>query len=275
MGEPKMSFFRPVLSTFRFGDIVASIWSKDILQTDKAYRFMVFCYGLPSHPYQHNPAKVEPLIENGFVLLYPNYIGTWASHGVMSWEKCVDTVLQSIHFLNGGKGENVYDKSDVAWRVKDITLVGGSFGGSVVLVTGAKTDDVDYIVSVAAPTDWRDHSRIAEEPGEPIEELFNSIKRGWDNLWRIPSKKEWDRLATGNVDLNPIDYVKELRDKNILLIHGELDNIVAVKRSKQFYEQLETGKGKHKLLILKGEGHRGNDVVGREDVIQTVLKFLA
>lgn len=218
---------------------------------------MVFCYGLPSHPYQHSPAKVEGLIEEGFVLFYPNYVGTWGSYGTMSWENCVSTVLQSIDFLKGGKGENAYNRSSIAWEVKDIVLVGGSFGGSVALVAGAKSKEIKNIVSVAAPTDWRDHSRIAEEPGEPIDELFNSIKRGWNNLWRIPSKKEWDRLATGKVDLNPIDYIKELRDKNILLIHGELDNIVAVKRSKLLYEQLKTGKGKTQATDSQGRRPQG------------------
>jgi pimeloyl-ACP methyl ester carboxylesterase len=269
-----MSLTRPVLSVFRFRDIVANMWSKDGLQVDRDYRFMIFCYGLPSHPYQHSPAKVERLIEEGFVLLYPNYVGTWASYGTMSWEKCVDTALRSVDFLKRGKGEELRGNSVVSWKVKDITLVGGSFGGSVALVAGAKSEDVKFIVSVAAPTNWRDHSRIPEETGEPIDELFHSIQRGWENLWRIPSKKEWRRLATGNVDLNPVDYVEKLRDKNVLLIHGELDNIVSLKRSVGLHERIKNGKGKHELLVLEGEGHRGNDVVGREDVVRRVLNFV-
>lgn len=142
------------------------------------------------------------------------------------------------------------------------------------LVAGAKSKDIRSIISVAAPTNWRDHSRVPEEPGEPIDELFDSIQRGWENLWRIPSKKEWDRLARGDVDLNPIDYVEELRDKNTLLIHGEVDNIVAARRSINLHQQLNIGKGRHELLILRGEGHRGNEVIGREDLIERVFGFL-
>jgi dipeptidyl aminopeptidase/acylaminoacyl peptidase len=192
----------------------------------------------------------------------------------MSWEKCVDTVLQSIEFIKQGRGESAYNTSTISWRAKDIILAGGSFGGSVVLVAGAKSKDIRSIISVAATTNWRDHSRIPEEPGEPIDELFESIRRGWENLWRIPSKKEWDRLARGDVDLSPADYVEELRDKNTLLIHGELDNIVAARRSVDLHQNLQSGNAKHELLILQREGHRRNDVIGREDIIEMVLRFL-
>jgi dipeptidyl aminopeptidase/acylaminoacyl peptidase len=269
-----MTILRPVIAVVRFGEIVASIWSKDNLRPNLEYRFMIVCPGLPGHPYSRNPAKLEGLIEKGFVIVYPDYIGTWASYGTLSWEKCVDTVLQSIEFVKLGKEESAYDRSKISWKVKDIALLGGSFGGSVVLVAGAKSKDIRSIISVAAPTNWRNHSRIPDEPGEPIDELFDSIMRGWENLWRIPSRKEWDRLARGEVDLNAVDYLEELRGMNTLLIHGEVDNIVTPQRSIDLHQKLQNGRGKHELLILSGEGHRGNDIVGREDITQRVLKFL-
>ena len=265
---------RPKLNVFRFGNIVASMWSKESLESNKEYRFMIFCYGLPSHPYQHNPAKVEKLIEEGFVIIYPNYIGTWASYGTMSWENCVDTVLQTIDFLKEGKGESISSESKFSWKVKDITLVGGSFGGAVVLVAGAKSKDVEYIISVAAPTNWRDHSRISEESREPIEELYYIVQEGWKNLWRIPSKEEWNRLVDGSADLNAVDYINELRNKNVLLIHGEFDDIVAPKRSIDLYNQLKKGNGNHKLIILKNDHHLGNDSIGREDLCPQVINWL-
>ena len=49
---------KPKFSVFRHGDVVTTVWSKSGLSKDKKYRFMIFCYGLPSHPYQHSPAKV-------------------------------------------------------------------------------------------------------------------------------------------------------------------------------------------------------------------------
>ncbi len=265
---------KPKLTVFRFGDIITSMWSKENLESNREYRFMIFCYGLPSHPYQHNPAKVEKLIESGFVLIYPHYLGTWASYGTMSWENCTNTILQTIDFLKGGNGENIYDDSKVLWKVEDITLVGGSFGGAVVLVAGAKSKYIKNIIAVCAPTNLRDHSRIPEETGEPIEKLYCTVKNGWENLWRIPSKEEWDKLVDGSADLNAIDYIEELKNKNVLLIHGDLDNIVAAKRSIDLHNQLKKGNGNHKLIILKNEGHEGNYIIGREDLLPQVTDWL-
>ena len=264
----------PTLKVFKFGDIVATMWYRDELTPKKARRFIISCHGMPSHPYQHNPAKMESLLDEGFVMLFPNYIGTWASSGTMSWENCVKTVHRAIDFLKVKNGNDLYDNASVSWRVQDITLLGGSFGASVVLVAGAKSADIKNIIAVAGPTNWRDHSRIPEET-EPIEELYDVVQNGWGHLWRIPSKEEWVRLVEGTADLNAVDYVDALKEKNILLIHGGDDTVVATKRSIELHESIKKGKGRHELLILEGEGHRGNDVVGRDDVLPKVLGFLS
>ncbi len=265
---------RPCLRVFRFGDIVATLWFREKLEPEKARRFIISCHGMPSHPYQHNPAKMEPLLDEGFVMLFPYYIGTWGSTGTMSWENCVETVLKSVEFVKRGSANNLYNDAEVLWKVQDITLLGGSFGASVVLVAGAKSADVKSIIAVSGPTNWRDHSRIPEEDAEPIEELYDVINKGWGHLWRIPSKDEWMRIVDGSADLNAVDYVEQLKEKNVLLIHGETDAVVAAKRSIDLHAQLKDGSGKQRLLVLKSEGHRGNDVVGREDVFPKVLEFL-
>ncbi len=259
----------------RFGDVVASVWSKEPLSPDKNYRFVISSHGLPSHPYQHNPSKLENLLEKGFVIVFPNYVGTWASYGRMSWEGCVETILQTIEFIQTGQGESLYDETIFSWEVEDIILLGGSFGASIALVAGAKSDEVKNIIAIAGPTDWRDHSRIPEEAAEPIADLYNSIQRGWENLWRIPSREEWQRLVDGTADINPIDYVSELMGKNVLLIHGEADPVVSVKRSIDLNEKLKEGTGKHELLILEGHGHISQPILGEKSVLDTVLSFLS
>ncbi|MFH0870397.1 MAG: prolyl oligopeptidase family serine peptidase [archaeon] len=260
---------------FKHGEIVLTVWFKKELSVKQDARFMIFCYGLPSHPYQHNPAKVEAFCDKGFILVYPNYAGTWASDGVMNWESCVESIHKTIAFLKKGNGLSAYDNKEFSWNVKDITLVGGSFGGSVALVAGAKSRIIKNIIAVAAPTNWRNHSRIPEETAEPIEGLFYAVQRGWRNLWRIPSKKEWMRLATGSADLNAVDYVRELKYKNVMLIHGKNDPVVSVKRSIDIYDAIKKASGKKRLIILKNEGHLGNDAIGNSSVMKQVLEFLS
>ena len=265
---------RPKFSVFRYGDIVATVWSKNKFNKDKKYRFMIFCYGLPSHPYQHNPAKVEKFLEKNFILVYPNYIGTWASYGTMSWENCVDTILQTIKFLKGGSGKETYNNSKTSWKVKDITLVGGSFGGTIALIAGAKSKDVKKIISIAAPTDFKSHNKMKNKSEESLENLYFCIMRGWQNLWRIPNRHEWDRLVEGKADINPVDYINSMKDKDVFLIHGENDRTVSQYRSIELYNQLKHGKGRHKIVIIKDEGHMGNDFIGDEIVSKKVFAWL-
>ena len=254
-----------------------SMWFKDGIDPDMKHRFIISCHGLPSHPYQHNPAKMERLLDEGYILVFPNYIGTWASDGHMTWENCVRTITGTIGFLESGKarkvGQYTGDGSIIRWKVHDISLLGGSFGGSVALVAGAKSG-VQNIIAIAAPTDWRNHSRIPEESAEPIEDLYDAVMEGWGNLWRIP-REEWDRLVDGSCDLNPIDYADVLKGKRVMLIHGEADEVVSVKRSRHLHELLADGDGKHELLVLDGEGHKGSDLAGRSDIFSRVHTFLS
>lgn len=261
----------PKHNVFNFNGIRLSMWFKGEMRPEGEYSFIISCHGLPSHPYQHNPAKMENVLDAGYVMVFPNYIGTWASEGVMSWENCVKTILETIKFIKSGKGKKVSHSENIKWKVKDITLLGGSFGGSVALVAGAKSD-VEKIISVAGPTNYRDHSKIPEESAEPIEDLYYEVKEGWGNLWRV-SKAEWDRLAKGECDLNPVDYKDVLKDKDTMLIHGKKDEVVAVKRAKQLHKELKKGKGNHKLMLLD-EGHIGNHILGKKKVFSKVKEFL-
>ncbi|MFO8015534.1 MAG: prolyl oligopeptidase family serine peptidase [Candidatus Woesearchaeota archaeon] len=270
---------RPNFHVFNINGIRLLMWFREDLDPNKEYRFIISCHGLPSHPYQHNPAKMEIVTDAGFVMIFPDYIGTWASDGTMSWENCAKTILDAVDFVKSGQGKKVTQYADdepiIKWKVKDITLLGGSFGGSVALVAGAKSDDVKNIISIGAPTNWRDHSRIPEESAEPIEDLYYAIKNGWKNLWRIPDKKEWDRLVKGTADLNPVDYIEQLKSKNTLLIHGGADETVSVKRAEQLHQDIRDGKGRHEIMILKDEGHKGNDTIGREEIFSKVKRFLS
>ena len=265
---------KPNLATISYQGIVATIWSGKPLQKKQAYRFIIFCYGLPSHPYQHHPAKVERLIEEGYVLVYPKYRGTWESKGTMSWENCVSSIIQTVRAIKTGHAKEIYAGKRIEWSTKDIALVGGSFGGSIALVAGAKSKEIHKIIAVAAPINWRDHSRIRGERSEPIVELYDTIQQGWKPLWRISSRKEWLRLAHGTADINPIDYVSILKKKNVLLIHGINDTTVSPTRSKIMHHLLSAGPGQHKLILLKKTGHLGNDAVGLPQVIEDVLSFL-
>ena len=259
------------LARVRYGEVLANIYWSSEVDFKKPLRFIISHHGLPSHPYQLNPAPLHGYIEKGFVMVYPEYIGTWGSYGKNTLESCVKTALDTINFVSKGTAMNLADNTSFSWTVKDITLLGGSFGGSVVLVAGAKSKEVKNIIAIAAPTDYRTHNKSHKE--EDLNETWCLIQRGFENLWRL-DKKFFIELSLGKIDLNPIDYAEKLENKNILLIHGDKDNSVSVDRSIELFNQIKKGKGKHKLIILKNEGHKGNDIIGGDDIFPRVIDWL-
>lgn len=248
-----------MFASFSYGDILATMWFSSPLQTNKKYRFIIVCHGLPSHPYQHAPAKLEKLLDAGFVLLYPQYRGTQNSKGTFTWEGCIETVASSAEFLRSGKGRGLYNKdsgkTEMQWSVKDITVLGLSFGGSVALVAGAKSYLIDNIISVAGPIDYRTHNRLKDVPEDSMECIYSFIDIALRSLWRTVTREEYQRIIDGSADVNPVDYVSELKNKKVLLVHGEKDVAVGISRSKELYAHIKGGKGKKKFIVVKNTGH--------------------
>ncbi len=253
-------------------NIVFSVWYlKNHFKRKKPF-VGIMCHGLPSHPYQHNPAKIEKLILDGWILVYPNYQGTWASKGDVSWEGCVETIIDVAEFISKGNLKSIKNQK-LSFRNPRLVLIGGSFGGSVALVAGAKSSLVKNIVCVAGVTNWRNHQQIPEEYAEPFDELYKTVLEGFGPLWRIPSKKEWLRLEKGLVDLNPIDYHKKLSKKSIFLVYGKKDNIVSSKRGIELYKELKKGSGNHELILLD-RGHCDYNVFSEDSLYKKLSLWL-
>lgn len=78
----------------------------------------------------------------------------------------------------------------------------------------------------------------------------------------------------GKVDINPIDYVKKLKDKNTYLIHGEADPIIPADHAIRLYEMLRDGFGKHQILIEPNVGHVGCHYIGMDHVHKSLESWL-
>jgi len=260
----------------RYGKILAVLYFSGKMKNNfidfyKPQRFLVFCYGLPGKPLDENSQIVKKFLEKNFIIVCPEYIGTFSSYGRFCVKGVVETILETIKFLKKGEAIELWNLKKVCWRVKDITLIGGSFGGVMALVVGAKSKEVKNIIAIASPSNLREQGKLKGE--ENLENLYDVIKRGWENIWRIRSKKDWDEFIKGESDINPVDHVKELRNKNIFLIHGQKDKTVSVKRSVDLFEELKKGKKEYKLLILKNEGHCNNYILAKKKVFKEVLSF--
>jgi pimeloyl-ACP methyl ester carboxylesterase len=249
----------------KFGKVVADVFYD---QSKKPKRAIILGYGLLSSPERSDSAAVLGLVKAGFMVWCPHYIGTFASDGLCTFENAAGTIYQTANFIAGGKGVELRDNTDIKWKVDEIILAGASFGGSAVLVAGAKSKHVRKIIALAAPTDYRKQWK-----GRAINAYISRWKRGWANVWRS-TEAHWERFANGYCDLDAMSYADRLKEKNIFLVHATGDAHVRISHSKELYSKLRSGGGSHKLLLLNGSQHLGIGDIIDSKIFPHVMRWL-
>lgn len=258
----------------KFENVLMKIWyNPHSFSNKKPTKFLIICHGCPSHPYDENPVTNQRFMQDGFVLVYPEYIGTWGSDGQCNLENAVDTVLKTIKLLRTGVAKDIKSNHLIKWNAKEIILIGGSFGGSVVLVAGAKSNYIKKIIAVSPVTDWRTHNKLDFEE-EDLTRMWIIIKEGLNNYWRV-KKEDYMKLVNGKLDLNPVDYVDILKEKDTFLIHGVYDKNVNYMRSKSLHKKLKSGSGNHKIYISKQKGHVVPRYLSQRQYYEKVIDFLS
>lgn len=258
----------------KFENVLMKIWyNPKSFSNKKPAKFLIICHGCPSHPYDENPATNQRFMQDGFVLVYPEYIGTWGSGGQCNFENAVDTVLKTIKLLRKGAAKDIKSNHVVKWNAKEIILIGGSFGGSVALVAGAKSNHIKKIVAVSPVTDWRTHNKLNFKE-EDLTQMWKIINGGLNNYWRA-RKPDYMKLMNGKLDLNPIDYIDVLKEKNTLFIHGINDKEVNYRRSENFNQKLKTGSGQHKIYLSKQKGHIVPRHLSQRQYYKKIIDFLS
>lgn len=126
---------------------------------------LLFCYEIPSHPFDRFPFGLESYLRQRYILEYPHYEGTFRSEGVCTIENAINSVLVKLRALFGGDLSDLISGERFNIKPERIILVGGSFGESVALIVAAKSDEINNVISVAGPTNYkgRDFSRLKDK----------------------------------------------------------------------------------------------------------------
>ncbi len=219
----------------------------------------VYCYGLPAAPFIE-PAFRDFLVGRGFLVIVPHYIGTYDSFGLCNFSNCVDTVLQTIRFLEKGRGRSIWHNKTIKWKVGKIILGGNSWGADVANVAAAKSRAVRKSVSVSGVYTYKNFQRGEETPGH----VKRVMLEGWRNTWRV-EPKAWQKFLRGEFDVNSTDYLDGLKDKDMFILHARGDPDLNWGRAKSFYAHLKLRKGKgEKFLVITNE----KDHVGMGSLLQ-------
>lgn len=229
-----------------------------ILPEKKTHKVIILAPGAPGYP-----AKEKLLVflaNRGFAVFLPRYRGSFESGGEFLKYEPTKDITDVIDSLETG-WHDAWDNTKHLIKNPEVYLIGGSFGGSAVLLA-SNHPKVKKVIATAAVCDWRVDSEI-----EPMDKLLTFIRRGFGVGYRF-SDKNWERLVTGKI-YNPINKVQQMNGKKILMIHGTLDPIVPF-HTAEIFAKISGAK----LVAIRTKDHLGLSKIMRPNIWKHVEKYL-
>jgi len=259
-GVTKDSFTKPVDVFYKSFDglkIHGLLYVPKGLKKDKKNPAIIWPHGGPEWQEMHNFNRYIQVMANaGFIVLAPNFRGS-TGYGKEFQKKIYKDwggaefkdVLYSVDFL---KKSGYADKNKIA-------VVGGSFGGFMVLTCITKAPEIwKCAVDIFGPSN--------------LVTFLNSVPEHWKN--------STDKLV-GNPDKDvkllkersPINYVENIKCP-LLVIQGKHDPRVVEAESEQIVNKLKSMKKEVDYILLEDEGHGFSKVSNQIKVFEEKIKFL-
>mmetsp|Transcript_9660 Transcript_9660/g.29336 ORF Transcript_9660/g.29336 Transcript_9660/m.29336 type:complete len:257 (+) Transcript_9660:114-884(+) len=168
-------------------------------------------------------------------------------------------------FQYGNYSKEVEDlRSIVQWvRTRGLHvkgILGHSKGGNVVLLYGAKYDDVDRIVNVCGRFDLR--NGVEERIGKHNLKTLESEGKVVVDNYVVTLAGLRERMATD------MSIVQSIRNAKVMHVHGSEDEVSPVSESKEMKRRMKDST----LVIIEGADHRFSR--HHEQLAQAVVPFL-
>ena len=201
---------------------------------------LILCHGFPQGT-RGGPASASTYPElaerlareTGWAVLAFNFRGTGTSEGDFSLDGWMSDLRHGVDFLS--------ERADVG----GVWLAGASTGGSLAICVAGDDERVRGVVSLAAPASF---SEWAANPGRL---LADSRALGIIRHKEFPP----DEAAWGDVfsEVSPMASAAKLAPRQLLLIHGDQDEVVPLADARALYE---AAYGHSDLRVIAGAGHR-------------------
>ena len=215
-------------------------------------------------------------LRDSFVYVVPSYRSeplrhdslTWVSEGASShWDYDVDDVMALV---------SVAFESTPEAKPGSYSIIGGSRGGGVALLAGARDERIERLVTFFGPTDFFD-----EWVREIVQEAALRMPR------RLPGVTHLDSTVVqpfirGDVT-RPEARLELVRRSSVLyaaglpatqLHHGTIDQTVSVSQAESLIEVMEAmGRGPpdFEAYIYEGGGH---DFLSLQEAVQRAVEFV-
>jgi uncharacterized protein len=199
------------------------------------------CHGIPATPYSPDSKGYAYLAKRfcleDFTTLIFNFRGTGKSQGnfdLLGWSYDLQIILDFLF------GLDEVDKSH-------IHLLGFSGGAAVSVYVASQDPRVTSLTACACPAEF---STLANK------ENLQSTIRHFHEIGAIKDKdfphsaKKW---LEGFETISPIKWIDKLSPRQLLLIHGDADEVVPLEHARRLYQKARQPKD---LAIIPGAGHK-------------------
>lgn len=194
-------------------DIVAEVFFPE-KQTGKV---AILAIGAPSG--SSKKERMQFLIAQGYVAVFPRYRGTWESDGWFLEKSPAEDIRDVITELAKKKYVTDVAGEKIPVRVTVVHLFGSSFGGPAVLLN-TDLPIVKKVIAVSPVIDWS-----VEGEDEPFDEFVRYACLGYGGAYRPENKSDWQKLTKTDF-YNPIAHTGQIDGRKVFIIHAKDDTNV-------------------------------------------------
>ena len=188
---------------------------------------IIYCSGFPGS-IETSKKISKSFSQKGYASIYFDYKGIRDSEGTLDFVSQVDDLKAVITYTESVEG------------LGRIIVVGHGFGGRVTICTAASDNRVDGCAVWESIGDTREE--LKQKPTQLVWRLYSAL---WVKNVR-GTEKLLEKLRVAAESLNPIECVKRISPRPVLIIHRRRDFNVAIRIA---YE-LESSALDPKTLIL-------------------------
>jgi dipeptidyl aminopeptidase/acylaminoacyl peptidase len=242
-------------------DIVAEV----LFPPKQTGKVLILLTGAPSMP--SKPDVMNFFASKGYVCILPRLRGTWESGGEFLKNCPSKDILDIIDEITSKnfKGittlEEPQDKKLHKVSVKNIYVIGGSFGGTGALLASSHPK-VKKVVALAPVIDWS-----VDSPSEPFEFFQKFTEYAFGGAYR-GKISNWKKMQTNKI-YSPLASSSTLRGDKILILHAEDDDVVPIDPVYSFIRDTNA-----ELREYKKGGHLGLNDTRKAKYYKVIDNFL-
>lgn len=215
---------------------------------------IVWLPGLPNKP--TTPDMGKPLSDLGFTVLQARYPGNWQSYGSFGPNTSLNGALMGIELLSKGRTLDLNTEKNIFWDVDHIILVGNSYGGGIAVSALGSSNLVSGAIAFCPLLEPRHQNTDESFPEDDLYTLYPYLKRCHENVYRNLDENEWKEYLEGRHQVDPLNFLTEIKERPLLLIHGSEDTGIRSYHTESFYYKLKENKAKRvEIFIKEGVGH--------------------